>query len=262
MAKESLIKQKGRVKARLTSFGNFLTSLEDNPKKQAELPSRIEKTEGFWTEFGLIQDKIEEIDDSDEQLQQRDLFEDSFHQLISKARQLTAREHVSQFQNLNNTPQPGVTPPIVLNERVVNKPLVKLPSIDSPKFDGNYERWIPFRDLFDSLIASNITLSPVQKLHYLRVSLTGEAAKVINSIELTNDNYEVAWQLLKQRYENKKLIVQYLIQALFDLPSINREFYSDLRLLADNISQHVQALMKLDQPVMEWATLIIHVIMP
>jgi len=89
--------------------------------------------------------------------------------------------------------------------------ILPTPNIDLPKFDGSYERWIPFRDLFESLIASNIALSLVQKLH----SLSGDAAKVIAALEITNDNYEVAWDLLKQRYENKKLIVQYLIQMLF-----------------------------------------------
>lgn len=80
-------------------------------------------------------------------------------------------------------------------------------------------------------------------LHYLRASLISEAVKVISSVEIINDNYEVAWNLLKQRYENKKLIVQYLIQTLLDLSSINRESYILLRypnyillrILVDNV---------------------------
>jgi hypothetical protein len=85
MAELSLVKQRGQVKARLTSFGNFFTSLENDPQKQVELPSRIEKIESLWAEFELIQNKIEEIDESDQQIQQRDLFQNLYHQLISKA---------------------------------------------------------------------------------------------------------------------------------------------------------------------------------
>lgn len=115
--------------------------------------------------------------------------------------------------------------------------------------------------MFESLIASNDALPNVQKLHYLRSALTGEAAKVINSLEITNDNYAVAWNLLKQRFENKRLIVQYLIQMLFDIPAITRESYADLRQLVDNISQYTQSLTKLGQPVENWSTMIIHIIL-
>lgn len=96
----------------------------------------------------------------------------------------------------------------------------------------------------------------------MRSALTGEAAKVINSLEITNDNYAVAWNLLKQRFENKRLIVQYLIQMLLDIPAITRESYADLRQLVDNISQYTQSLTKLGQPVESWSTMIIHIILP
>ncbi|XP_072764624.1 uncharacterized protein [Anoplolepis gracilipes] len=101
--------------------------------------------------------------------------------------------------------------PVAQGPQVIVRPSVKLPNIDLPKFDGSYERWIPFRDLFESLIDSNAALPNVQKLHYLRSALAGEAAKVINALEITNDNYTLAWNLLKKRYENKRLIVQHLI---------------------------------------------------
>lgn len=136
-----------------------------------------------------------------------------------------------------------------------------MPNIDILKFDGNYERWIPFRDLFESLIASNATLSSVEKLHYLRSTLSGETAKVITALEVTNDNYEIAWRL-KQRCENKKLIVQYLIQTLIDLPLINKESYVDLRNLMDTVSQCKKSLTKLDQPVGSWSTLLTHIVLP
>lgn len=94
---------------------------------------------------------------------------------------------------------------------------------------------MPFRDLFESLINANEALASVQKLYYLRSALTGEAAKVVASLEITNDNYRVAWELFKNRFENKRLIVQYLIQTLFDLSPINKESYVELRQLVDNI---------------------------
>jgi len=55
---------------------------------------------------------------------------------------------------------------------------------------------IRFRDLFEFLIASNVTISAVQKLHYLRSTLTDEAAKVVTLLEITNNDYEVSHRIL------------------------------------------------------------------
>lgn len=103
--------------------------------------------------------------------------------------------------------------------------------------------------MFESLITSNATLTPVQKLHYLRSTLSAEAVKIVNSLELTNNSYEIAWNLLKHRFKNKKLIVQYLIQNILELASINKESHYNLRRMVDSISQCVQTLHKLEQPV-------------
>lgn len=52
---------------------------------------------------------------------------------------------------------------------------VKLPEISVPKFTGRYLEWTSFRDLFTSLIHNNSKLDNVQKLHYLKSHLLGEA---------------------------------------------------------------------------------------
>lgn len=121
---------------------------------------------------------------------------------------------------------------------------------------------MPFRDFFESLTASNAAIPAVQNLHYLRSALTGEAAKVIASLDITNDNYEAAWNSLKQRFENKKLLTHHLIQTLIDMPSITRESHVDLRQLADNISQITQNLAKLGQLIEHFAIWVIHIMLP
>jgi len=85
---------------------------------------------------------------------------------------------------------------------------IKLPKLELSKFFGNYEEWFPFFDAFNSLIHVNASLSNVQRLQYLRSSVTGDAAKIISALEISGANYEVAWNLLRERYDNKRLIVQ------------------------------------------------------
>ncbi|XP_071580899.1 uncharacterized protein [Temnothorax nylanderi] len=83
---------------------------------------------------------------------------------------------------------------------------------------GNYEAWMGFYDNFKSIVHDNANLTPVQKLQYLRSSLTDEAAQVIQSLETSSQNYEVAWALVVERYDNRRIIIQSHIRALFDLP--------------------------------------------
>lgn len=55
-----------------------------------------------------------------------------------------------------------------------------------------------FRDIFNSLVASNKTLLNVQRLHYLKANLTGEASLTIKNFTITDANYKTAWDVLQK----------------------------------------------------------------
>ena len=59
---------------------------------------------------------------------------------------------------------------------------------------------------------------------YIRVCLKDEAAEVIASLETTSENYLVAWELLKNRYDNRKFIVESHIKALFEFQQFPKNF--------------------------------------
>ena len=44
----------------------------------------------------------------------------------------------------------------------------------------------------------------MQKLHYLISSVTGWARESLKGLEITKANYNVAWNLLKSRYDNRE----------------------------------------------------------
>lgn len=67
-------------------------------------------------------------------------------------------------------------------------------------------------------------LSTIQKFYYLRSSLKDEAARVIQNLEISIDNYEVAWTLLRNRYANKKLLIKKHIVDLLDIKVVPKEF--------------------------------------
>lgn len=78
---------------------------------------------------------------------------------------------------------------------------IRLPQIQIPDFGGNPTDWLSFKELFDSIIHKRESLSNVEKLHYLRSKLTGEALSVIKHLSSTNDSYQIAWNLITQRYD-------------------------------------------------------------
>lgn len=115
---------------------------------------------------------------------------------------------------------------------------MRLPKIDLPVFSGSYEDWYSYYDTFGKLIHANDNLTTIEKFHYLRSSLKDKAAEVIKSIETTTDNYEEAWAAVKERFDNKRWIVQRHIRSIFEAPAITKENHTTLRELLDTILKH------------------------
>lgn len=113
---------------------------------------------------------------------------------------------------------------------------------------------------FDRLIHSNVVLSKIQKFYYLQSCLKGEAAHVISNVEISDDNYAVAWSLLKNRYENKKVMINTHVKALFELPVLKIESHVQLRYLLNHFLKYLRSLKALGQPTDTWDTLLIYVI--
>ena len=61
-----------------------------------------------------------------------------------------------------------------------------------PVFTSNYLDWISFRDLFLASVKNNENLSINLKLQYHKHSAKGEAATLLQSIQISGDNNEVA----------------------------------------------------------------------
>ena len=74
-----------------------------------------------------------------------------------------------------------------------------------------------------------------------------KAAEVLASIELFLENYKVASDLLKERYNNRKIIRQTHVKALLNLQFISKDF--TIHSLLDQVQKHVRALEVLKAPV-------------
>lgn len=129
-----------------------------------------------------------------------------------------------------------------------------------PTFDGNYNKWLEFRDTFDSLINDNDSIAPINKFHYLRNSLIGSAGIVIRSIEFSAKNYEFAWTALCDRYNNKTILINNHLSALVNLEPIQRESYKALRYVSDQVHKNLNALNSLEVPTTGWDPMVIYLV--
>ena len=93
---------------------------------------------------------------------------------------------------------------------------VKLPKMVIKKFDGDPTNWSTFIDMFEATIDENTSLSNVEKMTYLVSYLVKDAANTVSGLKLSHDNYEVALDLLKQRYGDPQLVISFAYDEIIN----------------------------------------------
>lgn len=244
------IKKRGQVKARLTRLKNLVYNFNDDTTVVV-LKMHLRKHDLLLEEFNEIQNEIEILDEETDYSDERLAFESTYFEIIARMEQLIEDKtrsinSVSRSESVANHSQ--------------NSSNIKLPTINLPEFDGNYTNWLQFYDTFNALINENENINNVQKFLYLKSSLKGEASQVLHSLEASDTNYPIAWEILKNRYDNKRVIVNTHIKAIFDLPSLSKESPQQLRKLSDDLAKHLGALKLLGQPTDSWDSLIIFLV--
>ncbi|HBK83189.1 MAG TPA: hypothetical protein DDZ41_06260, partial [Flavobacterium sp.] len=134
---------------------------------------------------------------------------------------------------------------------------IALPELKIPMFNGEYTKWMEFQDLFVKIIHENKKLSCTEKIRYLKTSLIGEAAKQIQHIEAVGENYDISWQLLRKRYENKRIIISQHSKNIFGLPKMQENSVLDLKRLHNDLKQNLWAIRAMQVKIESWNAFII-----
>ncbi|CAH2004051.1 unnamed protein product [Acanthoscelides obtectus] len=281
-----LIKKRGSVKFRLTHLVKQLDAVEKDISSIEELQfvewkQKADRMPLLWDEFAGIQCQIESLSDEPDQFQERVDFENKYDRCLARLKQLLKKS--SEVESIKSVKSCGSNQTSAsVNESIksdggsnksevsarsrithqnVNENLnVRLPTIDLPKFDGRSDKWLEFRDTFESLIHLNDHITDIQKFHYLRASLVGDAANILVSLEFSSYNYQNAYKALKERYNNEKVLVHQHIQGIFNIEKIMRESASELRKIIDTLSKHLRSIVQLGQPIDNWDALIIFIV--
>ena len=125
---------------------------------------------------------------------------------------------------------------------------VKLPKIDMVTFSGDKLKWTEFWDSFECAIHQNKKMSDIEKFNYLKSKVTGEAKSAILGLSLSKENYQIAVDILKDRFGNKQEVIDLHYHKLINLPQAANKTNS-LRNLLDNIERHIRSLEVLKQDV-------------
>ncbi|GFY76700.1 DUF1758 domain-containing protein [Trichonephila inaurata madagascariensis] len=134
---------------------------------------------------------------------------------------------------------------------------IKLPTLSLPTFSGVIDERLTFSDLFQAAVTNNQNLTGAQKLQYLKGVLKGDAQKIVHLLPITDGNFQIAWDLLKERYFHKREILSSLMKKLMNISPITCESHAQILKLVDSTKECVRLLETLDLKVESTADIIL-----
>ncbi|XP_062525659.1 uncharacterized protein LOC105842393 isoform X2 [Bombyx mori] len=254
---KSLKKTRSSHKAKLTIFKTYIDSLlpskRVNEVQAFELKARLDKILDLYNEFDSVQTDLESlVEISDDEHKEREIFENSYFGCVAFAQKMLSAASADQ--------DAGSVTGSNINTGPSGRPNFKLPTINLPIFSGRYQEWLEYHDTYKSLIHDNTTIPKIHKFHYLRNTLKESASYIIKSLEFSAENYDIAWDLLCDRYNNDRILVNNHIQAIFNIPPIVQESSKALRSTIDSVNRNLRALKTLNLPTEHWDIIIIHMV--
>lgn len=237
--------KRGQIKAQLTRMKTFVEQFDET--NVIGLQIRLEKTQELWEKFETVQDKIELLQPETDDNERAD-FEASYFTTVVKAGEI-----IGAKKDAINAAIPITAP----EASTTSSTITNIPKLKLPIFSGDIMEWTSFKNSFMSIISLQHNLPDLQKLQYLRGQLKGDPLQCIQALQTTAENYSVAWKLLTARYENKRLIINMHVKALYDIQPVGRENCTALRHFIDSVRVHISSLEAIGEPVKHWDTLIV-----
>ncbi|XP_023314139.1 uncharacterized protein LOC111693556 [Trichogramma pretiosum] len=103
-----------------------------------------------------------------------------------------------------------------------------------------------------------IRVQYVAKLQHLLNAVQGPAALRLKGMEITAANFDVAWDKLVHRYDNRRIRLHNALESLMQLPLVKSRTVDELTNLIDRTEEAVRSLQELRCPVHEYDNWIVH----
>lgn len=259
VAKQKQVKT--TLKGKLTRQKNYIAPIVANPEAADlfDVGVRLEILDGLHETFSETVDFLIEHAKDDTEIEtfesELGVFEDDFFRvkadfkrIIQKNQSRDTKENVLVLKSESGNP---------LNFGSHSK----LPEIKLPKFDGKIENWLHFKELFDSIILkSDQQLGAAQKIQYLLASIPEEVKRSFEAIQYSDEGFNVIWNELNERFDNKLVLIDRLISEFFKQKIVQKDSAEDLRKLIDTFTANLNQLKLIGQAVDKWDMIIINLV--
>ena len=206
----------------------------DESEKVIKVTAILNNIQGKIKVIKTVNDELCDLIDDEEELERL------FRSLTDF--EISTSENMTKLQQMIKVEQPTTERE---KSKKVNKHSVKLPKLSIKPFGGDIIEWCSFLDSFNSAIHQS-SLSDVEKFNYLRGYLKDEALKTIEGLTLSEENYEKALNILKERYGNTDIIISRHMKELVSLPSVTSDSdLKGLRRFYDALESHIRRLLSL-----------------
>lgn len=136
----------------------------------------------------------------------------------------------------------------------------RLPTIELIKFYGDEFSWNSFFSLYTSLILCRKDISKTEKFHFLFSKLENEPRSLVQHLPMVDSSLDTAMEILKSRYENKRLLADAHLARILNLPALSRS--NGLRTQVLNpLLESCRALENLNLPIKEWSYILLHIVL-
>lgn len=205
------IKQRQSLITRVNLLKTNTIHLDELSLKDVE--ARLALLERHYNALDELQSEIEFLDETQFEGDIRSVVDDTYCEVkAAYAERLALLRTSAEELPLSST---VAQQPVPSSRTHFNLPKSQLLS-----FDGSHREWLDFRSMFSVMVDKNPSLSDVEKFQYLRSSLTGGAASLVQSLEVTSLNYKRAMELLQARYDHKRYIYQSHLHHIFEIQRV------------------------------------------
>lgn len=135
-----------------------------------------------------------------------------------------------------------------------------LPKLKLHEFNGKVSEWKSFIANFDRKIHNNATIDDSMKIEYLKITIRGDAAKLINHIDPSPENYQICYDILKKRFENKREILNCSFGNIINLPKLKSESAEQLKALHDGAYENIMSIQSIGVSIHNWDSLLTFII--
>ncbi|CAG7703279.1 unnamed protein product, partial [Allacma fusca] len=228
-----LTSRKARLRGALTRMLNYVNNLNENNTDESELKVKLGLTEDYYKNYNNLINEFDEVEVNIDEFIEK--FEDDYvlikitiEKFLSKTKKVER-----QVSSISNNSESGSRS-------------IKIPKLDIKKYDGNMLNFKEFWSSFASIHESD--LKPEDKFKHLKNLLIGEAENDLKGIPISEDNYEIACNKLKEKYGNEKRTIQLIYNTINNLPKSNN-WTGNLKKTYETLETNLRCLEALNEEI-------------